>query len=90
MKSAFSLIRHPSFRRKGALALEWVLLITIVVIGVLGGLAAVRNATVKEITDGISSTPAASAIPSASSEYVMVTAVTRFAPASRYARICGP
>ena len=27
------------------------LLITIVVIGVLGGLAAVRNATVKEITD---------------------------------------
>ena len=51
MKSAFSLIRHPSFRRKGALALEWILLITIVVIGVLGGLAAVRNATVKEITD---------------------------------------
>lgn len=51
MKSAFSLIRHPSIRRKGALALEWILLITIVVIGVLGGLAAVRNATVKEITD---------------------------------------
>ena len=51
MKLAFSLIRHPSSRRKGALALEWILLITIVVIGVLGGLAAVRNATVKEITD---------------------------------------
>jgi hypothetical protein len=51
MKLAFSLIRHPSFRRKGALALECILLITIVVIGVLGGLAAVRNATVKEITD---------------------------------------
>ena len=51
MKLAFSLMRQPSFRRKGALALEWVLLITIVVIGVLGGLAAVRNATVKEITD---------------------------------------
>jgi hypothetical protein len=51
MKSAFSLLKHPALRRKGALALEWVLLITIVVIGVLGGLAAVRNATVKEITD---------------------------------------
>jgi hypothetical protein len=51
MKFAFSFTRHLSFRRKGALALEWVLLITIVVIGVLGGLAAVRNATVKELTD---------------------------------------
>ena len=55
MKSAFSLPKHPGLKRpagrKGALALEWILLITIVVIGVLGGLAAVRNATVKEITD---------------------------------------
>ena len=55
MKSALSLLKHPSLQRpagrKGALALEWVLLITIVVVGVLGGLAAVRNATVKEITD---------------------------------------
>ena len=38
-------------RRAGSIALEWILVITIVVIGVLGGLAAVRNATVKEITD---------------------------------------
>ncbi len=51
MKLALSLLKQPNLRRKGALALEWVLLITIVVIGVLGGLAAVRNATVKEITD---------------------------------------
>lgn len=55
MKLALSLLRHPNLKRplgrRGALALEWVLLITIVVIGVLGGLAAVRNATVKEITD---------------------------------------
>ena len=51
MKSAFSAIKHSALRRKGSLALEWILLITIVVIGVLGGLAAVRNATVKEITD---------------------------------------
>ncbi|MGI8980627.1 MAG: hypothetical protein ACR2FY_15470 [Pirellulaceae bacterium] len=51
MKSAFSLLKHSAIRRKGALALEWILLITIVVVGVLGGLAAVRNATVQEITD---------------------------------------
>ena len=51
MKSAQSLLKHPALRRKGSLALEWILLITIVVVGVLGGLAAVRNATVKEITD---------------------------------------
>jgi hypothetical protein len=38
-------------RRTGSIALEWILVLTIVVIGVLGGLAAVRNATVKEITD---------------------------------------
>ena len=42
-----------------------------------------KGLTVKEMTDGISSTPAASAIPSASSAYVMVTAVTISAPASR-------
>ena len=51
MKSSFSLRKHSAVRRNGALALEWILLITIVVVGVLGGLAAVRNATVKEITD---------------------------------------
>jgi hypothetical protein len=51
MKPVLALVKRPFFRRKGALALEWVLLITIVVIGVLGGLAAVRNATIKEITD---------------------------------------
>jgi hypothetical protein len=50
MKSADS-SKYPKFRRQGALALEWILLMTIVVIGVLGGLAAVRNATVKEIID---------------------------------------
>ncbi len=51
MKSAQTMLKYPNLRRKGALALEWILLITIVVVGVLGGLAAVRNATVKEITD---------------------------------------
>jgi hypothetical protein len=50
MKKTRTLLNNPASRR-GALALEWVLLITIVVIGVLGGLAAVRNATIQEITD---------------------------------------
>lgn len=41
--------RHP--RRRGVLTLEWILLITVVVIGVIGGLGAVRNATLGELTD---------------------------------------
>ena len=40
-----------SRKRRGALTLEWILLVTVLVIGIIGGLAAVRNATVKEITD---------------------------------------
>ena len=51
MKSTLSMLKHPALRRQGAPALEWVLLITIVVIGGPGGLAAVRNATVQEFTD---------------------------------------
>jgi len=38
-------------RRRGVLTLEWILLITVVVIGVIGGLGAVRNATLGELTD---------------------------------------
>jgi hypothetical protein len=38
-------------RRRGVLTLEWVLLVTVVVIGIIGGLGAVRNATVGELTD---------------------------------------
>lgn len=51
MKSAPSPLKRPARCRQGSIALEWILLLTIVVIGVLGGLAAVRNATVQEITD---------------------------------------
>jgi hypothetical protein len=40
-------------RRKGALTLEWVLLCTILIIGTVGGVAAVRNALVLEYQEMI-------------------------------------
>ena len=36
-------------KRRGVLTLEWVLLVTLVVIGIIGGLGAVRYATVSEL-----------------------------------------
>ena len=50
------LMRHTKHmrnfrRRRGVLTLEWVLLITVVVIGIIGGLGAVRNAIVSELQD---------------------------------------
>ena len=41
-------LRH---KRKGALTLEWILLVTVIVIGIIGGLGAVRMATVAELQD---------------------------------------
>lgn len=43
----------PSRRRKrrGVLTLEWILLVTVLVIGIIGGLGAVRNATIGELQD---------------------------------------
>ena len=38
-------------KRKGALTLEWILLVTVIVIGIIGGLGAVRVATVAELQD---------------------------------------
>jgi len=38
-------------KRKGALTLEWILLVTVIVIGIIGGLGAVRAATVAELQD---------------------------------------
>ena len=38
-------------RRRGVLTLEWILLITVLVIGIIGGLGAVRNATNHELND---------------------------------------
>jgi hypothetical protein len=46
-----ALIPKRRARRRGVLTLEWILLITVVVIGVIGGLGAVRNATLGELTD---------------------------------------
>jgi hypothetical protein len=49
--SWFSKSRSGSRKRRGVLTLEWILLITVVVIGIIGGLGAVRNATLGELTD---------------------------------------
>ena len=38
-------------RRRGALTFEWILLISLLVIGIIGGLSAVRNALICELTD---------------------------------------
>lgn len=37
--------------RRGVLTLEWILLVTVIVIGIIGGLGVVRNATVGELRD---------------------------------------
>jgi hypothetical protein len=54
-------VQEPSFmrrfigprrcQRRGALTLEWILLVTVIVIGIIGGLGLVRNATVGELRD---------------------------------------
>ena len=46
----FSKPRHLR-RRRGVLTLEWILLVTVIVIGIIGGLGIVRNATVGELRD---------------------------------------
>src|SRR6187401_2334956 len=46
-----TMIRFKKSKRRGVLTLEWVLLITVVVIGVIGGLGAVRNAMIGELQD---------------------------------------
>jgi hypothetical protein len=40
-------------RRRGALTLEWILLVTILIIGTVGGVAAVRNALILEYREMI-------------------------------------
>ena len=47
----FSKHRQSSRRRRGVLTLEWILLVTVIVIGIIGGLGIVRNATVGELRD---------------------------------------
>ena len=38
-------------KRRGVLTLEWTLLITVVIIGIIGGLGAVRGAILGELND---------------------------------------
>ena len=40
-------------RRRGALTLEWILLATVLIIGTVGGVAAVRNALILEYEEMI-------------------------------------
>jgi len=47
----FSQSRPASRRRRGVLTLEWILLVTVIVIGVIGGLGVVRSATLGELKD---------------------------------------
>ena len=47
----FSHTKSASRRRRGVLTLEWILLVTVIVIGVIGGLGIVRSATVGELKD---------------------------------------
>ena len=43
--------RNNQKKRRGVLTLEWILLVTVVVIGIIGGLGAVRNAMIGELQD---------------------------------------
>jgi hypothetical protein len=50
-------LNHSPTTRRGSVTLEWVLLATVVIIGTIGGVAAVRNALIleyREMTDVIS------------------------------------
>jgi hypothetical protein len=38
-------------RRRGGIALEWVILVTVIIIGTIGAVAAVRNALVTEYAE---------------------------------------
>ena len=38
-------------RRRGVLTFEWILLMTVLVLGIVGGLSAVRDATIDELGD---------------------------------------
>jgi hypothetical protein len=44
---------HRTRRRRGALTLEWILLCTVLIIGTVGGVAAVRNSLILEYREMI-------------------------------------
>lgn len=58
--------RPASRRRRGVLTLEWILLVTVIVLGVIGGLGAVRSATLGELFDLAQAITALNVTPSAS------------------------
>lgn len=43
--------RNRIGRRRGILTFEWILLISLLVIGIIGGLSAVRNSLLSELND---------------------------------------
>ena len=43
--------RRMRHRRRGAITLEWILLVTVIIIGTVGAVAAVRNALVLEYVE---------------------------------------
>lgn len=49
--SWFTKSRWGARKRRGVLTLEWTLLITVVIIGIIGGLGAVRGAILGELKD---------------------------------------
>lgn len=50
-------------QRRGVLTLEWILLVTVIVIGIIGGLGIVRNATMSELQDLANAITALNVIP---------------------------
>jgi hypothetical protein len=51
--SSLSFKRNSRQRRRGALTLEWILIVTILIIGTVGGVAAVRNSLILEYREMI-------------------------------------
>ena len=51
MMAWFNQSRRQPRKRRGVLTLEWILLVTVIVIGIIGGLGVVRNATLGELKD---------------------------------------
>jgi len=64
--SWFTNSRVAARRRRGVLTLEWILLVTVIVIGVIGGLGAVRSATLGELKDLAEAITALNVTPSGS------------------------
>tara|TARA_B100000809_G_scaffold258939_1_gene302985 strand:+ start:780 stop:1013 length:234 start_codon:yes stop_codon:yes gene_type:complete len=60
--------RLSAFHRRGVLTLEWILLITVLVIGIIGGVGAVRNAVIGELQDLAESISALNVKPEAECE----------------------